>query len=329
MPANLPPEYFEVERTLRTAKTPQEKIEIYEKLLSIIPKHKGTEKLLALYKTKAAKLRDEMQRRPAAARRGPTHRVEKSGAGQIVFVGPPNAGKSKIIRELTGADVETADYPFTTRTASPFMMPYLNIHIQLVDAPPVSAEYMETWFPETIKAADAVCLVADLGDPDTSSVMDGIIRKLGCKRIEFAAAGAAIPTEKILFLKKTLLAANKTDLPGAAERFEEMSVLLEGPFARTWLSALTGDGLEDLRRSLFELLDIVRVYSKIPGKKPDTDSPFTLRRGSTVMDMARAVHKDFKEKLNYARVWNTKGLDGLRVTRDYLLEDEDTVELHL
>lgn len=329
MPANLPPEYFEVERTLRTAKTPQEKIEIYEKLLSIIPKHKGTEKLLALYKTKAAKLRDEMQRRPAAARRGPTHRVEKSGAGQIVFVGPPNAGKSKIIRELTGADVETADYPFTTRAASPFMMPYLNIHIQLVDAPPVSAEYMETWFPETIKAADAVCLVADLGDPDESAVMDGIIRKLGGKRIEFAAAGAAIPTEKIPFLKKTLLAANKTDLPGAAERFEEMSVLLEGPFARTRLSALTGDGLEDLRRSLFELLDIVRVYSKIPGKKPDTDSPFTLRKGSTVMDMARAVHKDFKENLNYARVWNAKGLDGLRVTRDYLLKDEDTVELHI
>ena len=329
MPANLPPEYFEVERTLRTAKTPRDKIEIYEKLLSIIPKHKGTEKLLALYKTKAAKLRDEMQRRPAAARRGPSHWVEKSGAGQIVFIGPPNAGKSKIIRELTGADVETADYPFTTRAASPFMMPYLNIRIQLVDTPPVSAEYMETWFPETVKAADAVCLAADLGDPDGAAVMDGIIRKLGEKRIEFAAPDADIPPDKFTFVKKTLLAANKIDLPGAAERFEEMSLLLEGAYTRHRVSALSGEGLEDLRRSLFDLLGIVRVYSKIPGKKPDTDSPFTLRKGSTVMDMARAVHKDFKENLNYARVWNAKGLDGLRVTRDYLMKDEDTVELHI
>lgn len=329
MPANLPPEYFEIERTLRAAKTPQEKIEIYEKLLSIIPKHKGTEKLQALYKTKMAKLKDDLQRRPAAARRGPTHRVEKSGAGQIVFVGPPNAGKSKIIRELTGVDIEVADYPFTTRAASPYMMPYRNIRIQLVDAPPMTSEYMETWFPETVKAADAVCLVADLGDPDGAAVTDGIIRRLAEKRIEFAAPETEIPTDKFPFLKKTLLVANKTDLPGAADRFEEMSVLLEGPFARTHLSALTGEGLEDLRRKFFDLLGIVRVYSKIPGKKPDKESPFTLRKGSTVMDMARAVHKDFKEKLNYARVWNSRGLDGLRVTRDYLLEDEDTVELHL
>ncbi len=57
MPANLPPEYHKIEATLRDAKTAPEKIEICEKLISVIPKHKGTEKLLALYKSKIAKLR--------------------------------------------------------------------------------------------------------------------------------------------------------------------------------------------------------------------------------------------------------------------------------
>ena len=95
------------------------------------------------------------------------------------------------------------------------------------------------------------------------------------------------------------------------------------------VSAATAAGLETLRRAVFGLLHVVRVYSKIPGKKAERDSPFTLRVGSTVMDMAKAVHKDFSEKLQYARVWNASGLDGLRVNRDYVLADEDVVELHI
>ena len=87
--------------------------------------------------------------------------------------------------------------------------------------------------------------------------------------------------------------------------------------------------LDRLLGAVFGLLRVVRVYSKIPGKKPGKDSPFALRTGSTVMDMAKAVHKDFAEKLQYARVWNAAGLDGLRVTRDYVLADEDVVELHI
>jgi hypothetical protein len=111
--------------------------------------------------------------------------------------------------------------------------------------------------------------------------------------------------------------------------FEDLGVLLEGPFERIPVSATTGRGLETLRRAIFGLLHVVRVYSKIPGKKAERASPFALKRGSTVMDMAKAVHKDFSEKLQYARVWNAAGLDGLRVNRDYVLSDEDVVELHI
>lgn len=95
------------------------------------------------------------------------------------------------------------------------------------------------------------------------------------------------------------------------------------------MSVATGQGLEALRRGVFGLLRVVRVYSKIPGKKAERDSPFTLKAGSTVMDMARAVHKDFADRLHYARVWNAAGLDGLRVNHDYVLSDEDVVELHI
>lgn len=330
MPANLPPEYHKIEATLRDAKTAAEKIEICEKLISVIPKHKGTEKLLALYKSKIAKLRDEMQKRPSTARRGSVLRIERSGAGQVVVAGPPNAGKSMLIKVLTGAEVEVADYPFTTHFPSPFMMPFENIKVQLVDTPPVTSESLEPWFPEMIKTSDAVVLVADLGEPDAAGLLEGIISGLRGKKIEFTASGAEIPPEKTPFLKRALLAANKSDLDGTGKTFEDLNILLEGPFDRLAVSAGTGFHIQELKRRVFGLLRIVRVHSKVPGKKAETDSPFALKQGSTVMDMARAVHKDFAEKLDFARVWSRDGaVEGLRVNRDYVLRDKDIVELHI
>ena len=329
MPANLPPEYHKIEAELRTARMPQEKIDIYERLIAVIPHHKGTDKLIAMYRQKIAKAREEGNRRQATAKHAPTHKVDKSGAGQVVCAGPPNAGKSSLIKALTGADVEVADYPFTTRLPAPYMMPFETIQIQLIDTPPVTGEIMETWFPEMVKMADAVLLVADLADPDTSGRLDGVLRRLKERKMDLVGAAKDIPPERFSFMKRTVLAANKVDAEGAMKAFEDLGLLLEWPFERIPVSAASGRGLEMLRRAIFGLLHVVRVYSKIPGKKAERTSPFALKRGSTVMDMAKAVHKDFSEKLQYARVWNAAGVEGLRVNRDYVLADEDIVELHI
>ena len=106
MPANLPPHYFETEKKLKTAKTPQEKMAILEELLSIIPKHKGTEKMQAKLKTKIAKLKSQAGKKPSTGKHGPTFHIEKAGAGQVILVGLPNAGKSMLIQSLTNASVD-------------------------------------------------------------------------------------------------------------------------------------------------------------------------------------------------------------------------------
>lgn len=330
MPANLTPQYLEAEKKLKTAKTPQEKIEVLEEMLAVIPKHKGTEKLQAQIKTKIAKFRDEQEKRPSA-KHGPSYIIDKQGAGQVVVVGPPNAGKSMLIKSLTGAEPEVGDYPFTTRIPAPYMMKYENIQIQLVDLPPLTPDIMEGWQLELIKVADAALLVVDISSADSPGLLETLLAKLKEKRILFVRdeEGPADDSAVPMFRKKALLLANKADLDAAGENVEALKFFFENQLAVVPVSAARGDGLIELKKRIFSLLHIIRVYSKAPGRKPDHDEPFVLRKGSRVIDIARAVHKDFAEKLTYARLWREGQFSGQMVNRDQPLEEEDIVELHI
>lgn len=329
MPANLTPQYIEAERKFREAKTSQEKIKFLEEMMATIPKHKGTEKLQAMLKTKMAKLKSALQSRPAVARHGPSFHIEKTGSGQVVAIGPPNSGKSRLIAALTGAQPEVGDYPYTTRFPAPYMMKFENIQIQLVDTPPLSADDMETDLIELIKAADGVMFVLDLTDQDTASLLETLLAKLKERRLEIAFQGVPPSSESSPFIKKAMAVANKCDVPETGENRAFLQEYFSSRMSFFAVSAARGDGIEDLKRRIFFLLDLVRAYSKIPGKKADLNEPFSLKKGSTASDMARAVHKDFVEKFKYARVWRKGSLQGQMVNRDFVLEDEDIIELHI
>ena len=99
-------------------------------------------------------------------------------------------------------------------------------------------------------------------------------------------------------------------------------------FPALTMSAETGDGLEQLGDFLFRALDIVRVYTKSPGKVADEDKPFTVRRGDTVHDVARLVHREIAESLKFARIWGDEVFDGQQVGPNHAVVDGDTIELH-
>jgi|WetSurMetagenome_2_1015567.scaffolds.fasta_scaffold23518_2 uncharacterized protein len=332
MAANLTPQYLEAEKRLKTAKTPQERLEILQEMMALMPKHKATEKLQAQIKSKISKLKEELAHAPSSVKHGVSYLVPKQGAGQVIVVGPPNAGKSMLIKALTGADPEVGDYPFTTRHPAPYMMKFENARVQLVDLPPITPEIMESWQVELVKVADAALLVVDLSDAEAPAVLEALIARLRDKRVEFMRDDY-VPPEDFAgpppFRKRTLLVANKIDLDAGGEGLEALKLFFESHFAVFAVSAATGDGLEELRKKIFTYLDVIRVYSKVPGKKPEHDAPFVLKRGTTVIDLARAVHKDFAEKLNYARLWRGTEYTGQMVNRDFALADEDVCELHL
>lgn len=329
MPANLTPQYIEAERKFRAAKTPQEKIKYLEEMLATIPKHKGTEKLQALLKTKMAKLKTALQARPVVARRGPFFHVEKSGAGQVAVIGPPNTGKSRLIAALTGAQPEVGDYPYTTRFPSPYMMKFENVQVQLVDTPPLSPEDLEAEVVELARVADALLLVVDLADQNTASILETLLTRFKERRLELVPEEITETPESGRSVKRALVVANKLDLEEAEENFVFVRQYFGEKISLLAVSAQRGDGLEALRPGIYSLLNVIRVYSKIPGKKPDLNAPFVLKKGSSVLEMARAVHKDFVDQFKFARVWRKNSLQVQMVNRDFVLEDGDIVELRI
>ncbi len=122
--------------------------------------------------------------------------------------------------------------------------------------------------------------------------------------------------------------ANKSDLDPDPEEVKILEELLGLRFPALTMSAKSGDGLDELGPFLFRALEIVRVYTKMPGKPADTDKPFTVRRGGTVLDVARLVHKDVARGLKFARIWGARVFDGQQVGPDHLVSDGDIVELH-
>ena len=327
MPANLTPQYLEAEQKFKDAKTTPEKIAALEEMLSVIPKHKGTEKMRAELRRRLSKLKAEKEKKGATKHAAPVYLVEREGAGQVGLAGPPNSGKSSLIRRLTHATPEVADYAFTTRLPLPGMMRFENIQIQLVDLPPLHPEFPEPWVPQALRNADALLLVVDLGDAAVLEQLTETLALLEQGKIIVGPPPAELPRGAVH--KPALLVGNKCERPGAQENFEALRELWEERFRLLVVSTETGKGLEELRRAVFDLLGIVRVYTKAPGKKADLTAPFVLPRGATVQDVAERVHKDFVARLKFARLWGAGKFEGQMVHRDHKVEDNDILELHV
>jgi hypothetical protein len=289
MPINAGPEYYAAEKRYLEAKTREEKIRTLEEMIRFLPKHKGTSNVLAQLKKRLAKLKSQ---KSGKATSKPRFSIRKMGSGQVCILGLTNSGKSTLLKALTDIDIEIADYPYTTTNPKVAMMPYGDIQIQLIEIP-------STFDPESLGllyTCDEILVLIDASEDFEKQ--KGILQ-------------ATINERKLN--KKILYVINKSDL----KEIESKHIKI---------SAKNETGLKGLKDEIWNNLDLIRIYTKSPGK-PKIIPPITLPKDSTVKDVAKNVHHDFIKNFKFARIFNDTKFSGSSVGLDYKLKDLDVVEI--
>lgn len=326
MPANLTPDYFKAEQWYRGATTAEEKILALEEMLKVMPKHKGTDHLKADLRRKLSKLKEGGSQKGKAGKQVDIFHVPPTGAGQVVLLGTPNSGKSSIVGALTNAKVNIAEFPFATHAPVPGMVKYEDIQIQLVDMPPITADYMTPGQVGTYRNCDLIAVVIDLSE-DVEEQLLILLDFLETRKLLADEETPITDAQGNVLGRKVFCLCTKADIAvdGALELAKESC---DHPLPFVTVSTETGQGMDTFPAFLFETLGVIRIYAKPPGKPPDMNDPFTLPIGSNVHDLARAIHRELAEKLKSAKCWGTGVYDGQNVHLDHVLHDKDIVELH-
>jgi ribosome-interacting GTPase 1 len=254
--------------------------------------------------------------------------VDKEGAGQAALVGVPNSGKSSIVAATTAAAAQVADYPFSTLKPVAGMLAYQDIQIQLVDLPPVTEDYTESWVYNVIRTADVVLLTVDLSQPQPEEQVLEVSALFEAHNLLLTGSRDAEAPSLSVAPKYAVILGTKQDAPGAAEGLKSLQEAYGEEFEVLSLSVASGHHMDELPRRLFRALDIVRIYTKAPGKRPDMDRPYILPAGSTVQEVAAEIHRDLAESFRFAKIWGSEKYDGQQVKRDHVVEDGDVLEIH-
>ncbi len=314
MPANLPATYYKLKHQHEAARTDDERLVLLEEMLRIIPKHKGSEKIVSNLRRRIARLKRDASAGSGKKgdRKGHSEHIPKQGAGQIVLIGPPNGGKSQMLNAFTKAKPEVSSTPYTTANPTVGMLRYENVQFQLIDTPSIMPDFVFPTVLTLARNAELRLIVLSLASDNLLDDLDMVLTVL--QDAEFDTKGA------------TLVVANQKDADGATERLEILNEFYEQPIYP--ISAKTGNGSESLFQEIYNALNIVRVYPKAPGKPIAHEEPIVLPIGATVQDAAIGLHKDFAE-FKFARIWGAEWHDGQAVSRDDVIYDGDIVEFHL
>ncbi|MHA1576688.1 MAG: GTPase [Candidatus Thorarchaeota archaeon] len=390
MPTNVTPEFDRQRQVYEDTEGLQQRIIELTKLISLLPRHKGAERMKGDYRKKLAVLKAtvEKKREQDRARKSGGGAEEgvirKEGAGQICLLGLTNSGKSTIINSVTNAEFEIADYPFTTAIPTPAMLTLEDINIQLIELPGVfDGSYESGIGRQSLAVArntDCIAIIIDLSQ-DIDFQMDVITNELDKARIRLNKEKTAVRIERtglgglmiygahnfegekdevldylevrritniiVRFQKpatfqqlvdamdasvayvRAMVVATKGDAAGSMERFAHLEEKYSDRFDIVPVSALKGENLDGMSWAFYNHLDILRIYTKIPGRKRE-HKPIVLPLGSVVEDAATKVHKElFVERFKSAVIIRTNDKIKRRVVGlNYPLADGDIIQLN-
>jgi uncharacterized protein len=318
MPANLPTIYHKIEARLKFADTSEEKISILREMLAVMPKHKGTDGLRAELNSKIAKLKKEAKKKPQARRLDLTH-VPKMGIAQVVLMGAPNSGKSALLAAMTNATPEVASYPFTTQKPDVGMIEFENVQIQLVDTPPLYENFHPPWLLALGRSSNVIIGMISGSKSNPEKELDSLLSRL--------ETGSIFLESRDFYNGEDLMRKNGFIIVSRSGE-DKIKLLREKygerlDFQRFELNS----EVEILKKEIYDFLNLIRIYTKPPGKEADFTEPVVLSKGSTVEDAAYHIHKDFANKMKYTKLW--RGSNNPRqVGPEEVLMEGDVVEFH-
>lgn len=303
MPINAGPEYFAAKLRYEEARTTRDRMKYLQEMISAAPKHKSSEHLLAQLRKKLADLKKELVTgaKKKASSGGGGWAIRKEGDAQVVLLGYPSSGKSTILSRLTNAKPLIADYPYTTKEPEIGTMKYSNVAIQLVEVPAIAegtgeSERGSALF-SIVRNADGIVMVVDARD---------FQRQLAVILNELKKAG--------ITGKPSLAIVTKGSRAEAVGNIE--------PRVKT----IEDRDVEVLKREIWEMLGRIRAYTR-KGERTE-ERPMVMKKDSTVRDFTNMIHKELLADFRFARVWRTGSpYSGQRVGLDFVLKDEDTVEI--
>lgn len=300
MPANAHPEFIFAERTYNEAKTIEDKLKALEKMISFAPSHKGGENLRAQLKTRYKNLIEKQDKQKKSGKS--SQQGIKKADMQAILVGPPNSGKSTLFEQLTNQTTLITSYPHSTSKPILGTIDYEDVKIQLIDTPS---------FPNTDKGllhtTDILLLTIDNLDQIETSV-----KEIG-------------PTNA-----KVLLVITKTDLLSEQEK-RKLIANLKSKFKKFqfFLSEknLKQEDMEELKKTLFKIFPVIRIYTKEPKKNPSKE-PMILKKDSTLQEAAEKISKSLKNKIKFAKIWGPSSkFPGQMIGLNHVLKDKDIIEI--
>ncbi|MCX6747094.1 MAG: 50S ribosome-binding GTPase [Candidatus Pacearchaeota archaeon] len=299
MPINAHPDFIYAEKEYLLAENLEDKLRAMEKMISLVPKHKGAENLRAQLKLRYKKLKEKITAEKKS-KRGSRIGIKKEDM-QAVIIGKTKTGKSSLISLITNAHPEIADYEFTTRVPIIGMMDYNGVSIQLIEVPAIESEYYDRGI--TNSADSVLILITDLNQ------IQEIEKKLD------KSAG------------KRIIIFNKIDSLSESEKRKISATLSSKKYNFQLISTRTKEGTELLKEKLFQSFGKIRVYTKQPNEKQKAKKPIILFPDSIVKDVAEKILKGFSNKVKETRIWGPSSkYPGQVVGLQHKMKDLDVVK---
>ena len=302
MPINAHFEYLKAEQEYQNASDDEARVLALEKMLRYMPSHKGAENLRKNIRTRYKKLKDGLIKKRKKSKSG--KKSIKKAEMQVVLIGLTNSGKSSILKNLTNTNPKIASHGFTTTEPELGTLNYQGCAIQIVDIPPIASENFDRGI---INSADTLLIVVEKTH-EIKPILDS--------------------TKNINENAKRIIVFNKIDLYDEDTKRKISETLKSKKYNFVLISTITNEGIEELKQKILDSFDIMRVYTKHPGKEKYKDNiPVILTPNSTLEDVAEKILHGYSKKVKYAKIWGPSSkFPGQQVGLKHVIKDKDVVE---